>query len=470
MLSLSFRFSLDRALLAAMLTACAAPCPAWAQTATQDQPQATPSLIADLGVMAVAPAAKPTPDFWAGFNAPDLTAMIAQALAANQDIASAKARLTVARARLGAARARLLPSVSVLVNGQKNINLSGDILQSGLQPSAELDVGYDLDLFGANKATKRAEKARAAASALDLAALQLSLSAEIARAYVNLSALDAEMGTLDTQLTMVERLSKLVELRTREGEAGAFEAGLVVQQLVSVKSQQQVLIQSRQDITASLAVLLGQEPGQFTLTPVPFDRLTVPPLAETQPTDLLARRPDVLAAERRMTAAKFDADAVHRSRLPSLRLSAAGIVGLIAGAGIGSLANVGGTLATALFQGGAITARNRESNAVAQDAMAAYRKTQLNSLREAVVSLAAQSSAVEREKLWHTSMEAVGRSSRAAQSAYLEGEVAINLVVDARGNEIASRRALIQARRDRLDATIDIFRAMGGPPEPQVYR
>jgi outer membrane protein TolC len=170
MLSLSFRFSLDRALLAAMLTACAAPCPAWAQ----DEPQATPSLIADLGVMAVAPTAKPAPDFWTGFNAPDLTAMIAQGLAANQDIASAKARLTVARARLGAARARLLPSVSVLVNGQKNINLSGDILQSGLQPSAELDVGYDLDLFGANKATKRAEKARAAASALDLAALQLS--------------------------------------------------------------------------------------------------------------------------------------------------------------------------------------------------------------------------------------------------------------------------------------------------------
>lgn len=472
MLSLSLRFPLERALAAAVLTACAAPCPAWAQTGAQGDAQATPSLIADLGVMAVAPVTNPAPapDFWTGFNAPDLTAMIAQGLAANQDIASAKARLTVARARLGAARARMLPSVSVLINGQKNINLSGDILQSGLQPSAELDVGYDLDLFGANKANKRAEKARAAASQLDLAALQLSLSAEIARAYVNLSALDAEMGTLNTQLALVERLTRLVDLRTKEGEAGAFEAGLVVQQLVSVKAQQQVLNQSRQEIVASLAVLLGQEPGQVTYTPIPFDQLTVPPLAETQPTDLLARRPDVLAAERRMTAAKFDADSVHRSRLPSLRLSSAGIVGLIAGAGIGSLANVGGTLAAALFQGGAIKARNQEASAVAQDAMAAYRKTQLNSLREAVVSLAAQSSAVEREKLWQTSMEAVGRSSRAAQSAYLEGEVAINLVVDARGNEIASRRALIQARRDRLDATIDIFRAMGGPPEPPNYR
>jgi outer membrane protein, multidrug efflux system len=406
------------------------------------------------------------PDFWSGFHAPALNALIAQGFAANQDIASATARLAAARARLGAARARMRPSVSAMVNGQKNITVYGDILQSGLQPNVELDIGYDLDLFGANRASKRAEKARVAASGLDLLALRLSLSAEIARAYVNLSALDAEMATLGTQLALVQRLSGLVDVRTREGEAGAFEAGLVVQQMVSVKAQQQILLQSREDIVASMAVLLGEEPGRFTLTPVPFEQLAVPALDDTQPTDLLARRPDVLAAQQRMTAAKFDADAVHRSRLPSLRLSASGIVGLITGGGgLGVLSSVGGTMATALFQGGAITARNKEARAVAADAQASYRKTQLGSLREAVTSLAARSSATEREALWRQSIDAVGRSARVAQSAYLEGEVAINLVVDARGNEIASRRALIQARRDRLDATIDVFRAMGGPPE-----
>jgi NodT family efflux transporter outer membrane factor (OMF) lipoprotein len=409
----------------------------------------------------------PVPDFWSGFHAPELSALIAQGFAANPDVASATARLAAARARLGAARARMRPSAGLVVNGQKNITVLGDILQSGLQPNVELDVGYDVDLFGANKSNKRAEKARLAASGLDLAAVRLSLSAEIARAYVNISALDAEMGILSSQLGLVQRLSGLVDARTREGEAGAFEAGLVVQQLVGVKTQQQVLIQSRTDMVAGLAVLLGQEPGQFTFTPEPFEKIAVPELDDTQPTDLLARRPDVLAARERMSAAKFDAQTVDRQRLPSLRLSASGIVGLITGGGgFGILSSVGGTMAAALFQGGAITARRQESSAVARDALAAYRKTQLGSLREAVSSMAARSSANEREALWQQSIDAVGRSARVAQSAYLEGEVAINLVVDARGNEIASRRALIQARRDRLGATIDVFRAMGGPPEP----
>lgn len=466
MLSLSLRFSARRDpahTVFAVLAMAALPCPAWAEDAP---PPVPPQAIIEVPATPLTLPAVPAADFWSGFRSPQLTALIAQGVAANQDIASATARLAAARARLGAAKARLLPSVGVVLNGQKNITLSGDIVQSGLQPSAELDVGYDLDLFGANRANKRAEKARTAASALDLAALRLSLASEIAKAYVNLSALDAEMATMNVQLALVQRLAKLVDIRTKEGESGAFESGLIVQQLVSVRAQQEIMAQSRIDIVASLAVLLGQEPQQFTLTPMPFNQLTVPALADTQPTDLLARRPDVLAAQQRMVASKWDAEAVHRSRLPSLRLSAAGIVGLLTGGGgLGSLATVGGTMATALFQGGAITARNKEAKAVAQDALAGYRKIQLTSLREAVSSLAAQNSARTREGLWFQSIEAVGKSARVAQSAYLEGEVAINLVVDARGNEIASRRNLIQARRDRLNAAIDVFRAMGGPPE-----
>jgi NodT family efflux transporter outer membrane factor (OMF) lipoprotein len=405
-------------------------------------------------------------EFWAGFDAPELSALIAQGMAANQDLASAKARLAVARARLKTANSKLLPYLSAGVNGTKNTTVVGDILQSGLLPSAELDVGYDLDLFGANRATRRGERARVKASAHDLAALRLSLSGEIARAYIALSSIDAELTTLGTQKGLVDNLARLIAIRTAEHESGAFEAGLVVQQQASLLAQLEVLKENRQEILASLAVLIGQEPGQLQLTPIAFNALTLPSLGEVQPSDLLARRPDVLAAADRLEGARFDEKAVRASRLPSVKLSASGVIGIATGGGFAALASAGGTLFAALFQGGAITARNREAAAISDDALAAYRKAQLNGLREAVSGLAAQSSAQARERLWLLSIDAVGRSARVAQAAYLEGEVPINVVTDARANEVASRRALIEARRDRMNAAIDIYRAMGGAPAP----
>jgi outer membrane protein TolC len=294
--------------------------------------------------------------------------------------------------------------------------------------------------------------------------LRLSLSGEIARAYIALSSIDAELTTLGTQKGLVDNLARLIAIRTAEHESGAFEAGLVVQQQASLLAQLEVLKENRQEILASLAVLIGQEPGQLQLTPIAFNALTLPSLGEVQPSDLLARRPDVLAAADRLEGARFDEKAVRASRLPSVKLSASGVIGIATGGGFAALASAGGTLFAALFQGGAITARNREAAAISDDALAAYRKAQLNGLREAVSGLAAQSSAQARERLWLLSIDAVGRSARVAQAAYLEGEVPINVVTDARANEVASRRALIEARRDRMNAAIDIYRAMGGAP------
>lgn len=422
-----------------------------------------PSDLPAPGLVTIPPA---DAEFWAGFDSPDLSALIAQGMAANQDLASAKARLAVARAHLKAANSKLLPYMTAGVNGTKNSTVVGDILQSGLLPSAELDVGYDLDLFGANRATRRGERARLKASAHDLAALRLSLSGEIARAYIALASIDAELATLATQKGLVDNLARLIAIRTAEHESGAFEGGLVVQQQASLLAQLEVLKENRTEILASLAVLVGQEPGQFQITPIAFNALTLPSLGEVQPSDLLARRPDVLAAADRLEGARFDEKAVRASRLPSVKLSASGVIGIATGGGFAALASAGGTLFAALFQGGAITARNREAAAISDDALAAYRKTQLNGLREAVSGLAAQSSAQARERLWLLSIDAVGRSAKVAQAAYLEGEVPINVVTDARANEVASRRALIEARRDRMNAAIDIYRAMGGAPAP----
>ncbi len=448
--------------LSAATLACALPQPALAKH-SKTPPPCTQDCPPQPGFIAL-----PTADaeFWAGFGSPELSSLIAQGLAANQDMASAKARLTVARARLKAASSKFFPYVSASANGTKNTTVVGDILQSGLLPSAEIDIGYDLDLFGANRAARRGERSRLKASQQDLAALRLSLSSEIARAYIAISAIDAELATLSTQKGMVDNLARLILIRTAEHESGAFESGLVVQQQASLLAQLEVLRENRQEVLASLAVLVNQEPGQMQLSPMPFTNLALPSLGEVQPSDLLARRPDILAAADRLEGARFDEKSVRASRLPSVKLSASGVVGIATGGGFAALASAGGTLFAALFQGGAITARNQEAHAISDDALAAYRKTQLNGLREAVSGLAAQSSAQARERLWLLSIDAVGRSARVAQAAYLEGEVPINVVTDARANEIASRRALIEARRDRMNATIDIYRAMGGPPAP----
>lgn len=446
---------------------CAMPQPVWAKHAKAPPPCTQAPCPQDAapqpGFIAL-----PAPDaeFWGGFGSPELSKLIEQGLAANQDMASAKARLTVARARLKAAGSKFFPYISAAANGTKNTTVVGDILQSGLLPSAEIDIGYDLDLFGANRAARRGERARFKASQQDLAALRLSLSSEIARAYIAIAAIDAEVVTLSTQKGMVDNLARLILIRTAEHESGAFESGLVVQQQASLLAQLEVLKENRQEVQASLAVLLGQEPGQFQLSPMPFGNLALPSLGEVQPSDLLARRPDILAAADRLEGARYDQKSVRASRLPSVKLSASGVIGIATGGGFAALASAGGTLFAALFQGGAITARNQEAAAISDDALAAYRKTQLNGLREAVTGLAAQSSAQARERLWLLSIDAVGRSARVAQAAYLEGEVPINVVTDARANEIASRRALIEARRDRMNATIDIYRAMGGPPAP----
>jgi NodT family efflux transporter outer membrane factor (OMF) lipoprotein len=412
----------------------------------------------------IAPAAEIPASLGAAFKSPELEALVARALAANADLGAATARIAQARSQLRIARASMLPVVS----GSAGLRATqtddqGTSLFNFSTAFAGLDVSYEVDLFGRLAAERRSARARLAAATFDRDAVALTVEAETARAFIQYAVLAHRIELLDRNLESARELERIVRVRRRYGEATLVETGLQAIEVRQLETERTRLLQARSRTRNALAVLLGEEAPRAVIPEAGLASFATPEIAPLQPGALLVRRPDIRAAEARIAAASGDVERARAAFLPQLTLSASGLGQAAAlGGPYGATLSLGANLAAPIFNRGRLTGELGVATATQRETVELYRGALLTALAEAENALAATAQSRTRQKLLESARGEARTAARLSRLQFLEGEADLRATLDAELRLVAIEDALAVAAQERLEAAIDLYRAMGG--------
>lgn len=406
--------------------------------------------------------------WWEIFNDPVLNQLEAQIDLSNNTLAQAEAEFRQAQAVVRTARAALFPSARMTVGAtrQKTSTRAGS---GSSAPENMFDLGvaanWELDLWGRLRQGLQASRASAEASAADLESARLSLHATFAQTYFALR-------TADTQIQLFDRLSQaytqfleMTENRYRQGVAARSEIASAQAQLKSIEAQKIDFQLTRAQLEHALAVLLGQPPARFSLVAVET-QVNLPNVPSIVPSQLLERRPDIAAAERRLAAASAEIGVAKAGYFPTLSLDA-------------SASNPGSTLATlftlptavwalgasateSIFDGGKVKAAVAQARAVYDADLAAYRQTILVAFQDVEGNFAANRILAEEAVAQDQAVAAARQALDLIQNQYKAGTVSHLEVITAQATlwEAERNAAALQGRR--FETVALLFKAIGG--------
>jgi len=394
----------------------------------------------------------------------ELEALIERGMQANADLGAAQARIRQARALLRSARGAMLPVVSASagLSGTRTQRTTTDPFDFS-DAFAGLDISFDLDLFGAGRAERRAAAQRLSAAEFDRDATGLAVRSDIARTYVQRAALGARIALIDQSIGQAAELERIIRARVTAGDATRVDLGL---QTIEVRELQaeKVRLEGALDRTrTALAVLLGEEAPLFRSAPARLEALSVPVLAPLQPGALLVHRPDIRAAEARIEAAGGDVAQARAAFFPRLQISASALGQAASLSGpLSNTISIGASLLAPIFDRGRLRA-NLELMAARQvESVELYRQILLTSLADAENALGAVTRAQAREALLDDIVAEARVTARLARLQYLEGEADLQRVFDAEQRLSAAEDARAIAMQERLEAAINLYQSMGG--------
>jgi NodT family efflux transporter outer membrane factor (OMF) lipoprotein len=416
--------------------------------------------------------------WWESFHDAELNLLETHVSSANQDIKAALARLQEARAAARSNRADYFPTFSA--TGSPTIDrqsVNKPYFPSTDNPRYRDNVlgvafGYELDVWGRIRNEVGAGNALSAASAADLATLDLSTHAELATDYFALRGADAEQTLLDATVAVYQQARDLTQNLYLGGGASASDVALAQLQLQNAITQATDIRLKRAQFEHAIAVLVGEPASTFTIAPIKDFTATPPSLAVGLPSTLLERRPDIASAERRVAAANANIGVAHAAFFPVFGLGAA------AGYESTSIANwitapslfwsIGPTAALTLFDGGRRQALSDQARAAYDEAAANYRHSVLVAYEEVEDNLAALR---DLEQETHSTAAA----SAAAQQALIqanhryEGGIASYFdVVTAQNATLQSQLATTDVQVRRMEAGILLVKALGGGWQAQA--
>ena len=398
----------------------------------------------------------------ASLNAPTLSALIHEAQTQSPDLKLASANIQKARALAKQAGAALAPQIGVGLTTS-----SGGLVDGGSISNLELglNIAWEADLWGRLGSQKASTLQNLAAAEADLRGAKNLISASIAQSYF----LVIEAGLQDEIATKVlnslNEIERIILVRSESGIATQQDVALAKSDLARARAQQSQIKAARRDALNALEVLVGRYPNAKTVTDGTLPTLPALPPAGL-PSDILSRRPDLVAAERRIAVALGAVDAAKAAKLPSLRLS-----GSLGGASddlsnILSPSNLAWTavssLVAPLFTGGALDAQVDLSSADVEAATAVYAKTALTAFAEVETGLNQVESLQERMGFLVTAHSQAGRADELAKIRYNEGEADLLevLTVQQRLYDIESQKVSLQ--RLQLDQYVALNLALGG--------
>jgi NodT family efflux transporter outer membrane factor (OMF) lipoprotein len=415
--------------------------------------------------------------WWTRFESADLNRTVRLALAQNYDIAAAAARLETAAAEARIAGADLYPQLSggfdaarqrtnLVGNGFSDIAGGEEVVSTTTNSyGVSLDISWELDLWGRVRAQTRAAIAEVQLAQADLAGALLSIAAQSAKAWLALTEARQQVALAEATVGNYRATARQVTDRV---EAGVQQPGDMHLALENLASAEALLQQRRQSLDAAarqLEILLGHYPagraeGAATLPAVP------PPPPVGLPAELIARRPDLVAAERRLAAASERIDAARAALYPRISLTASGGT---RSAELGDLLsgdflvwNVAGNLVQPIFEGGRLRARVAASRGRSAEAVALFAQQALGAFSEVETALRAAELLRERERVLRVAAEQARKAVEVAQNRYGQGVETFIVVLESQRRALDAESAVISVRRLRLANRVDLHLALGG--------
>lgn len=416
-------------------------------------------------------------DWWRRFEDPALDALIERALADNLDVRLQAARIEEARARLGLARAEQWPTVGLQAEAvrQRQPAASFGITGFEIPPHNLFSIsgvlGYELDLWGRLAREREAALAQLQGSLYAREAVRLGVIADVAVGYFGLRSAQRQLDI--TERTLAARLEgvRIERLRFEAGQIDELSLREAESQLAGTRAELPVRIEALRRRESALGLLLGMSPeellGALQVAAGTLDDATLPSSVPAElPSALLARRPDLRAAEAELVAATAGIGVAQAARLPQINL--AGLLGTVAGSAddlFGDEAeawSVGATVAGPLFDFGRGKARVETAEARREQAEIRYRATVANAFAEVRDALTLYDSSGARLDAIGEQVTALRRTEELAAIRYREGYVSIIELLAAQRGLLNAELGLAQAQADRLAAVATLFKALGG--------
>jgi len=468
----------------------------------------------------------PVGDWLAPFQDQTLYALVSEAMAHNNDLRAAAANLDAARQLAKIERADLLPTLNASGNASRNaivsdpslaaqagganvargtrakdlerqfgVDSNGDGKLDGLDlfiglPSANnpgqdgiadsplpnrriyinnyaigAQIQWEIDLWGRLTDETRAAYKDAAASFADFHAAQLSIAGAVTQSWFGLIEARQQRELAERDVTARERNLAVTERRYERGVASSLDVRLSRSALGSSKANLALRQRLEQESARRLEVLLGRYPAAELEAAAALPEL--PPLAGAgAPGDILARRPDLIAAEARMTASGLRARAARKQMLPRLTLSASLST---SGPDLSDLidperlaGNIASGLFQPLFQGGRIRANAKRQKAFAEASLLTYAQTALRAYEEAENAIAAENFLAAGEAALKLAFEEAAAAEELTERRYASGTATIFDLLNAQTRRISAESSYIQAQQQRVANRVALYLAIGG--------
>ena len=423
---------------------------------------------ADAAPWTVAPPAEAQPrgEWWRVFQDPALNALVEKAGNANTTIQQAAARLAEARALLRSADADRAVQVGASsgVARQAGANTVGGATPTTLA-QAGLNVSYELDLFGRLAQASSAARLDADAQAALLQSTRLAVQADVAQAYLQLRAVQAERVLVADSLTAYQDTLRLTQRRYQAGDVAELDVARVQTEVAATESDAIALQREEQQLTHAIAVLAGEVASGFSVPPATSDAAlpTVPPGV---PGTVLARRPDVAAAQASVLAAQARVGVAQAAWFPAIALTGSG------GFASPQLSDLfqwsarawsaAALLSLPIFDGGRREAGVQGAQARLDAAVAQQRGQVLTAFREVEDQLSALRLLAGQAQAQERAVASARRATALSDTRYRNGLVSQLELLDARRSELRNRRAALQVRTAQYLATVGLIRALGG--------
>jgi len=421
----------------------------------------------------------PRGKWWEVFGDPQLNALEEQVSVSNQSIAQAEAQFRAARAAAGVTRGGLFPTVTAGASATRSRRGAGTVVTSptgtpgttaatGSTSSiyqVPVDVSYEVDLWGRVRRMIEASVATAQANAGDLETMRLSLQAELAVDYFELHGLDAQQQLLSTTAGAYQKALELTTNRYNQGVASGVDVAQAQTQLETTRAQAIDLGVQRTALEHAIAVLTGKPPAELTITQAPVG-VQPPAVPVALPSELLERRPDIAASERRMAAANAQVGVQVAAYYPTISLTA---TGGFQSTKLADLFNwpsrfwsLGASAVETLFNGGARRAATEQARANYDAAVAAYRQTVLTAFQNVEDNLSALR-VLDAEAAQQAVAVSSAEHSLALSNYRYQGGITTYLeVITAQAAALVNERTAVDILTRRMTASVNLVKALGG--------
>lgn len=416
-------------------------------------------------------------DWYSVFHDHKLNELESMAVLNSQTLRAAVARVSESRALARETEAQFFPSINFEASGsrQRTSPNNGQLqaqTNGHTQPytfnsatAVPFDLSYELDIWGKIRRSFEAAGDTAQATLADFENALLSLKAEVATQYFALRTADSEIDVQRRTIKAYQDNLNLTQSRFQGGISTQLDVEQAQATLSAAQAQLATFQQNRAQLEHALAVLLGQTPESFSLPFHPLD-IRLPAVPRGLPSDLLERRPDVAAAERRVAAQNAQIGVAIAAYFPVVNLT--GSTGFDSG-DLGLLFNwqsriwaYGPNIQFPIFEGGQISATVKQQRASYEENVANYRQSVLVAFQDVEDSLSSLRYLAQQAEAENMAYQSYQKALDLTNSRYTTGLVSYFDVIQAQGLALSAEQSTVQIQGNRLASTVQLIKALGG--------